>query len=175
MKASLLTISLLLGLAGSGEMLWSKVARAETPYEKDQREMQETYQRKHGTSPQVQQLQRWEQEWRQQHPNEPVPSLGVLQKLHRQEIIANMNQDFAKMRQERQAKLQRDYLLSKQHQQKILASQHITWTAQQWKEWDRKYEQNQQAQVRAYEEGKRINAEIMERERQLRESGIIIP
>ena len=54
MKASLLIISLVLGLAGSGEVLWSQAARAEIPYEKDQRAMQERYQGKHGTSPQVQ-------------------------------------------------------------------------------------------------------------------------
>jgi hypothetical protein len=33
----------------------------------------------------------------------------MLEKMHRQEIIANMNQGFAQMRQQRQAELQQNY------------------------------------------------------------------
>ena len=150
MKARLLTLLLVLGLAGSGSVFWVTAAHAETPYEKDQREMLERYQHEHGTSAQVLQGQRWQQEWRQQHPNEPMPSFGALEKLHRQEIISNTNQGFARMRQERQAKLQRDYLLSKQNQQRILASQHITWSAQQWKNWDREYDLTMQQRAQDY-------------------------
>ena len=83
-------------------------------------------------------------------PERPTPNPGELQKLHRQEIINNTNQGFAKMRQARQAKLQHDYLLSKQHQAQILASQHITWTPQQWKEWDRQYDLQQQRIAQDY-------------------------
>jgi hypothetical protein len=79
-----------------------------------------------------------------------MPTLGALEKLHRQEILQNMDQDFAKMRQERQAQLQREYLLSKQNQMRILASQHVTWTPQQWKEWDRQYDLAQQQKAQDY-------------------------
>jgi hypothetical protein len=55
MKARLLTLLLVLGLAGSGSVFWVTAAQAETPYERDQREMLERDQREHGTSAQVQQ------------------------------------------------------------------------------------------------------------------------
>ena len=91
--------------------------------------------------PQVQQYERWKQEWYQQHPNEPLPIFPVLEKMHHGEIIQNMNNDFALMRQRRQAELQHEYQLSKQHQEQINAAQHVTWTAAQWKNWDREYDQ----------------------------------
>src|ERR1700689_5890452 len=148
MKTSLVALSAALCVTALGTVAWVTAVHAETPYERDQREQLEKYQQQHGLSPQVLQAQRWQQEWRQQHPNEPMPTLGPLEKLHRQEILQNMNQEFAKMRQERQAQLQREYLLSKQHQQQILESQHVTWTPQQWKEGDRQYDlaQHQKAQ-----------------------------
>jgi hypothetical protein len=149
-KASLLALSTAVGVTALGTVSWVKAVQAETPYERDQREQLETYQQQHALSPQVLQAQRWQQEWRQQHPNEPMPTLGALEKLHRQEILQNMNQDFAKMRQERQAQLQREYLLSKQNQMRILASQHVTWTPQQWKEWDRQYDLAQQQKAQDY-------------------------
>lgn len=149
MKAPL-SFLLVLGLTASGSFCWVTMAQAETPYENNQREMLERYQKEHGLSPQVQQAERWKQEWRQQHPNEPMPSFGELEKLHRQEIISNMNRDFAKMRQERQAKLKRDYLFSKQIQQRKLAEQHITWTARQWKQWDKEYDQAMQQRAQDY-------------------------
>ena len=149
MKATL-TLWLVLGFAALGSVFWATMAQAESPYEKNQREMLERYQKEHGLSPQVQQAERWKQEWRQQHPNEPMPSFGELEKLHRQEIISNTNRDFAKMRQERQAKLKRDYLLSKQHQQRQLAEQHITWTPEQWKQWDREYDLAMQQRAKDY-------------------------
>jgi len=150
MKASVLALSAALGVTALATVSWVTAVYAETPFERDQREQLEKYQREHGLSPQVLQAQRWQQEWRQQHPNEPMPTLGDLEKLHRQEILHNMNQDFAKMRQARQAQLQREYLLSKQHQQQILASQHVTWTPQQWKNWDRQYDLAQQQKAQDY-------------------------
>jgi len=125
-------------------------ALAETPYERDQREQIEKARREHRLSPQVEQAERWKQEWRQQHPNEPVPNLGVLEKLHQNEIMANMNRGFAEMRQRRQAELQRNYLMAKQHQQQVLAAAHVTWTAQQWQEWDRQYDLEQQRRAQDY-------------------------
>ena len=150
MKTSLVALSAALCVTALGTVAWVTAVHAETPYERDQREQLEKYQQQHGSSPQVLQAQRWQEEWRQQHPNEPMPTLGALEKLHRQEILQNMDQDFAKMRQERQAQLQREYLLSKQHQQQILASQHVTWTPQQWKEWDRQYDLAQQQKAQDY-------------------------
>jgi hypothetical protein len=137
MKARLLTLLLVLGLAGSGSVFWVTTAQAE----------------------------RWKQEWRQQHPNEPMPSFGALEKLHREEIISNTNQDFAKMRQERQAKLKRDYLLSKQNQQRKLASQHITWTAEQWKQWDREYDLAMQQRAQDYLKAVELDGEMARAEK----------
>ena len=162
-------------LATSAAAVWQATARAETPYELDQRQQLEQYQREHGLSPEVAQAQRWKREWQQQHPNEPVPDAGVLQKLHRQETLDNINRGFAKMRAERKGKLLRNYLLSRQHQQQILAARHVTWTTAQWSEWNRQYDAGLRAQVRSYEEGRRVNAEILEMERQRRELGFSLP
>ena len=129
---------------------WLTTALAETPYERDQREQIEKQRREHGLSPQVEQAERWKREWRQQHPNEPMPSFGALEKLHRDEIIANMNRGFATMRQNRQAELQRNYLMAKQHQQQQLAAAHVTWSAQQWQQWDRQYDLEQQKRAQDY-------------------------
>ena len=58
-----------------------------------------------GYSPQVQQGMRWENEWRQQHPGQPMPSFGALEKMHRSETMQNMNAGFDRMRQNRQREL----------------------------------------------------------------------
>jgi hypothetical protein len=159
----------------SAATLWHAVAHGDTPYELDQRQQLEQYQREHGLSPDAAQAQRWRREWQEQHPNQPVPNAGVLQKLHRQETHDNINAGFDKMRRERQAELLRNYQLSRQHQQEILARQHLTWTAGQWRDWNRQYDAGLRAQVRSYEQGKAINAEIMEMERQRRELGFSVP
>jgi len=101
-------------------------------------------------SPQVLQYERWKQEWYQQHPNEPLPILPVLEKMHRGEIIQNMNNDFAQMRQRRQAELQHEYQVSRQHQEQINAAQHVTWTPAQWKNWDSEYDRQKQQQAQDY-------------------------
>jgi hypothetical protein len=129
---------------------WLTAASAETPYERDQREQLEKERREHGLSPQVEQAERWKKEWREQHPNEPMPSFGALEKLHRGEIIANMNQGFAAMRQRRQAELQRNYQLAKQRQQQVLTAAHVSWTPQQWQQWDRQYDLEQQKRAQDY-------------------------
>jgi len=95
MNASLLALSAAVGVIALATVSWVTAVHAETPYERDQREQLEKYQQQHGLSPQVLQAQRWQQEWRQQHPNEPMPTLGALEKLHRQEILQNMNQDLS--------------------------------------------------------------------------------
>ena len=165
------------GVAAMGTVCGVTAAHAETPYERDQREQLQKYQQQHGLSPQVLQTQRWQQEWRLQHPNEPTPTPGALQKLHRQETLENINQGFVKMRQERQAQLQREYLLSKQSQQRILDSQHISWTPQQWKEWDRQYDLAQQQKAKDYlkavaEAGEMSKTEMAREEQErIRKSG----
>lgn len=150
MKIGSLTVCLVLGLGGLSIIGVSPQAQAETPYERDQREQLDKYQREHGVSPQVSQAQRWEREWRQQHPNEPMPSFGALEKLHRQETLSNMNQGFAAMRQRRQEELQRNYRMARQHQQHILDAQHIRWSAQQWEAWNRQYDLEQQQRAQDY-------------------------
>jgi hypothetical protein len=167
--ASVLRSSLILGLASLGAACWVGAARAETPYERDQREMLEKYQREHGLSPQVQQAQRWEREWKEQHPGQPVPSAGALQKLHREETTANINAGFAKMRAQRQAELQREYQLSRSHQERALAAQHITWTPQQWKAWDRQYDLAQQQKAKDYLRAVELSGEMARKEREREE------
>lgn len=96
-----------------------------------------------GPSLQVQQSQRWEREWKEQHPNEPVPNSGVLAKMHRGEILNNMNAGFARMRQNRQAELQRNYGLARQLQQQKNAAAGVTWSNAQWQQWDKTYDNDQ--------------------------------
>ena len=145
--------------------LWvGSPARAETPYERDQRQQLEQYHRQHGISPQEQMMARWEQEWKQQHPGQPVPNMGVLEHMHEGEIIANMNVGFAKMRQARQADLQRQYQLARQRQESILASRHITWSAQQWKAWDTAYDQQKQQEAQEYIRASALSGEMAREE-----------
>jgi hypothetical protein len=61
-----------------------------------------------------------------------------------------MNQGFAAMRQRRHAELQRNSQLAKQHQQQLLTAAHVTWTPQQWQQWDRQYDLEQQKRARDY-------------------------
>jgi hypothetical protein len=161
MKTSSKCLQLALAITA---LSWIGTAMAETPYERDQREQMEKARREHRLSPQVEQAERWKQEWRQQHPNEPMPSFGVLEKLHEKEIIANTNRQFAVMRQQRQAELQRNYLLSKQHQQALLAAAHITWTPQQWQQWDREYDLEQQRRAQDYLKASALAGEMARQE-----------
>lgn len=147
-------------------VLASAAARAETPYERDQREQLEKAQREGKLSPQVQQRLRREAEWRQQHPGQPLPNAGQMQKLHQAETQANINAGFARMRAQRQAQLQHDYQASRAHQQSILDRQHVKWTPAQWQAWDRQYDQSQRAQADAYREGVRLAGEIHQAERE---------
>lgn len=142
------------------------LAHAETPYERDQREQLEKAQREGKLSPQVQQRLRWEAEWRQQHPGEPMPNPGQMQKLHGAEIQANINSGFAKMRAQRQADLQREYQMSRANQQRQLDARHVTWTPAQWQAWDREYDRGQQAKAQAYRDAVRQAGEINQAERE---------
>lgn len=158
MKTTVLILSLMTSVAGA--------ALAETPYEADQRQQMEKYQREHGVSPQVAQSQRWAAEWRAQHPGQPLPNEGQLQKLHRDETQANIQAGFAKMRARRQAELQREYQISRAYQQRQLAAQHITWTPQQWQAWDRRYDQAQHQKANDYLRAVQQAGEINQAERE---------
>jgi len=122
-------------------------------------------------SEQVQQYERWKQEWYQQHANEPLPSFPVLEKMHHGEIIQNMNNGFAQMRQRRQAELQHEYQMSRQHQEQVNAAKHVTWTAAQWKSWDVEYDRQKHQQAQDYLNAIKQAGE-MQREEWRRESGI---
>jgi len=104
-------------------------------------------------SPGALKLDAWKREWMQQHPGEPVPTGGALEKMHRAEILQTMNQDFAQMRANRQAALQRDYLRAKTQQQQELAARHVTWSSAQWQNWDREYDQGQRQNAQDYLNG----------------------
>jgi hypothetical protein len=168
-----LLFSLLLGLAGLAALLGTSAAQADSPTGAQQQahnqELQRQALQQQAPSPQVQQFARWKQEWVQQHPNQPIPSLGVLEHLHEGEIMANANAGFAKMRQDRQAQLQQDYQRATQNQQRTLAAQHITWSAQQWEDWDREYDLLMQQRANDYLEALKQAGE-MEREEQRRKA-----
>jgi hypothetical protein len=141
-------------------------AHAETPYERDQREQLEKAQREGTLSPQVAQRLRWEQEWRTQHPGEPMPNPGQMQKLHQGEIMANMNAGFAQMRARRQAQLQHEYQMVRANQQRQLDAQHIQWTPAQWQAWDRQYARAQQQKAQDYLKARELAGEINQAERE---------
>jgi hypothetical protein len=124
-----------------------------------------------GPSPQVQQYDRWKQEWYQQHPNEPLPSLPVLEKMHRGEIIQNMNAGFAEERRRRQAKLQYEHQMARQRQEQVNASQHVTWGDAQWKNWETEYDNQRRQEAQDYLNGIRQAGE-MQREEWRRENGV---
>jgi hypothetical protein len=124
-----------------------------------------------GASPQVQQYARWKQEWYQQHPNEPLPNFPVLEKMHRGEIMQNMNNGFTQMRQRRQEELQQEHQMSRQNQEQINAGQHVTWSAAQWKNWDGEYDHQKQQQAQDYINAIKQSGE-MQREEWRRQSGI---
>ena len=65
MTTSLLALSAALGASALVALSGVKVVRAESPYERDQREQLEKYQQQRGLSPQQLQVQRWQQEWQE--------------------------------------------------------------------------------------------------------------
>jgi hypothetical protein len=158
MKFRMTVLLLAAGLAAA--------AQAETPYERDQREQLEKAQREGTLSPQVQQRLRWEAEWRQQHPGEPMPNPGQMQKLHSAEIQANIRAGGARMWAQRQADLRREYQMSRANQQRQLDARHITWTPQQWQAWDRQYNVAQKQKADDYLKAREIAGQINEAERQ---------
>lgn len=86
-----------------------------------------------------QRLARWQAEWRAQHPGEPMPNDGVLQKEHRGELIQLMDAGAQAGHQQRQEELRREHLLSRYNQQQINKKNGVTWTDAQWLAWDKRY------------------------------------
>ena len=161
MKAGLTILALAALLAGA--------ARAETPYERDQREQLEKAQREGTLSPQVQQRLRWEQEWRTQHPGEPMPNAGQMQKLHSAEIQASIRAGGARMWADRQAELRRQHELSRAEQQRRLDAQHIRWTPAQWQQWERDYTAARKKEADDYAKAVALSGEMARQEHEREE------
>jgi hypothetical protein len=89
-----------------------------------------------------------------------VPTTGQLEHIHEAEINANLNARYAKMWQARQADLKQTYQRAKQNQERALAAQHVTWTAQQWQNWDREYDQQMRKNANDYLENVRQSGEF---------------
>jgi hypothetical protein len=92
-------------------------------------------------------LARWQAQYRAEHPGQPMPNDGVLQKLHRNELIQQSNADWDAGRKEREATLRREYLLSRYNQQQINAKNGVKWTDAQWRAWDQRYSDEHQKQA----------------------------
>jgi hypothetical protein len=71
----------------------------------------------------------------------------------------------------RQAELKRNYLLSKQMQQRQNEANHVVWNAQQWAAWDKQYDAGQQAQANAYLQGVRQSGEMARAEAFYKQNG----
>jgi hypothetical protein len=123
--------------------------------------------------PQVLQYQRWENEWKQQHPGQPTPNLGVLEHMHEKELVANTRADGQRMWAARQAELKANYLKARQMQQQRNAAQHVTWNSQQWANWDKAYDQQMHQQAIDYEHAREQAGEILraQMEEQARREG----
>ena len=91
---------------------------------------------------------RWQAQWRTEHPGQPMPNDGVLQKLHRDELLQLSNAGWEAGRKQRQEELKREYLLSRYNQQQINVKNGVTWNDAQWRTWDQRYnaEHKQQAE-----------------------------
>jgi spore coat protein CotH len=171
--------SLVLGFAFSGAVISTGSVYAvdyswdEQQARNRQREQQAiSQQSQQGLSPSTLQAQRWNQQWLREHPGEPMPNAGQMQKMHRGEIINTMNNDFANMRQARQAELQQNLALARQMQERKLAAQHIKWSPQQWQNWNNQYQAAQYQAAEDYKAGVRQAGEIwqyQEDERKRRE------
>jgi hypothetical protein len=134
-----------------------------------QQQAQQNQQSQQGQFGRVGLYDRWKAEWLQQHPGQPVPSMGVLEHMHSGQIMNATNVGFAKMREERQAELQRQHQMSRNMQEQKLAAQNITWTPQQWQAWEKEYDAQMHQRANEYLEAVRQAGE-MEREEQRRKA-----
>jgi hypothetical protein len=93
--------------------------------------------------PQVAQYERWKQEWAQQHPGEPLPNMPTLERLHHGEIMSNIQQQGQDMWARRRQEVQARYQMARNMQTNKNAAAHVTWSKQQWAQWDKQYDQEQ--------------------------------
>ncbi|MEO8466802.1 MAG: hypothetical protein ABI640_15805 [Gammaproteobacteria bacterium] len=98
----------------------------------------------------MQKIDRWQKEFRKDHPGQPMLSDGQLQKLHRDELIAQSNKDMADGRELRQQQLRHEYLLLRHDQMQTNAKNGVTWNAAQWRAWDEEYNRQREDQARAW-------------------------
>jgi hypothetical protein len=120
--------------------------------------------------PQVLQYQRWQKEWTEAHPGEPMPTLGQFEHMHEAEIVQQVHDDGQRMWAARQAKLKADYAQAKQMQAQKNAAQHVTWTSQQWAAWDKAYDNQKRQEANDYlkaqaQAGEELRAEMAEQAR----------
>jgi hypothetical protein len=116
-------------------------------------------------------IQRWQNEWKEQHPGEPVPNLGQLEHMHSAETNALVRQGGQQMWANRQSELKRNYLMAKNIQQQRNEANHVTWGPQQWAAWDKQYDAGQQAQANAYLEAVRQSGEMARAEAFYKQNG----
>ncbi|MDR3615972.1 MAG: hypothetical protein P4L53_20610 [Candidatus Obscuribacterales bacterium] len=110
-------------------------------------------------NPSTLQAQRWQDEWRQQHPGESMPNAGQLQKMHSTEIQNSITNGFAAMRQRQSAKSREEYDLATQISKRNAAQSGVPWSKAQF---DRDYEQSHIDHAKAYLEAVRQAGEIGE-------------
>jgi hypothetical protein len=179
MKKTARRCALILGLATPAALLGAAaaLAQSQTLTWQQQQERNAQMQRqalmqqsREAPSAGVSMVDRWTQEWKQQHPGQPVPSLPVLEHMHEGDIQANINAGFAAMRARRQAELQSEYLRAKQIQQRQLDAQHVTWNAQQWAAWNKQYDDAKHQEANDYLEMVRREGE-RQREEMRRANG----
>jgi hypothetical protein len=91
--------------------------------------------------------------------------------MHRGEIMQNMNNGFAQMRQRRQEQLQQEHQMARQHQEQMNVAQHVTWSAAQWKNWDGEYDRQKQQEAQDYLNAIKQSGE-MQREEWRRQGGV---
>jgi hypothetical protein len=165
MKRRTLRLSLIVGLAAPSALFSANAVQADNPSwaEQQARNLELTRQNRQRpavVAPEVAQFEKWKQEWMQQHPNEPAPTTGKLEHVHEAEINANLNARYAQMWQARQADLKQNYQRAKQNQERALTAQHVTWTPQQWQNWDREYDQQMRQTANDYLENVRQSGEF---------------
>jgi len=98
----------------------------------------------------MQKIDRWQKEFRRDNPGVPMPNDGQLQKLHRDELIAQSNKDMAQMRANRQEELRHEYLLLRHDQMQKNAKNGVTWNDAQWRAWDAEYNRQREDEARAW-------------------------
>lgn len=112
---------------------------------------------------------RWENEWRTQHPGQPMPNFGQLEKMHRGETLNNINNGFNAMRARRQQELSRNKSLAKQLYAKQIGKPGGTLSASEEQAFNRQYDNDQREYAEDFKRGQQQAGEIFEAERLERE------